>query len=142
MKRPYNFIPLPIDPSERFPEGSIRYYPLLTIGLVCTDGKKRNFKALIDSGADSCLLSIDIAKIIGLRKYKNSNWEYTTGIRGKRTKVYFHSIQYIYEGKRIDCEFGVIDSKERQSLIILGKEGFFDKFNITFDYSSKKYYIE
>ncbi|HXZ26742.1 MAG TPA: hypothetical protein VEG08_01965, partial [Terriglobales bacterium] len=91
--------------------------------------------AIVDSGSPYCLFRADVATAIGIR-------DITTGIegdigsvkKGQGDTVYFHKIQlYIESDWRIDVMAGFTPNLSVAAL--LGRNGFFDQFLVTFDHS-------
>lgn len=90
--------------------------------------------ALIDSGADKSLFHADLAKEIGLKLEKGER-EFFGGIEGGRFIAFIHRIQLQIVGMdaRIEMAAGFTEAIGVSAL--LGQEGFFDTFRITFERS-------
>lgn len=116
------------------------YKPWITVSI----GYKKTHKitpapitALIDSGADVCFCSKDIADFLGVSQKGKEKVTFTTA---NRTPLHtFLEILTLYVGGRhYDCSFYISDKLPFETPIILGQLGFFDKHKITFDLESKE----
>lgn len=90
---------------------------------------------LLDSGADTSMLPLQMAKNLALY-YNPALKTQLVGIGEKRTNAYFGKIN-IKVGDielRLRCYF--IDAED--STLLLGRLDLFDKFDITFDSSKKE----
>lgn len=92
--------------------------------------------ALIDSGADVCFCSEDIAFWLGSRGRSKEQKEFTTANGGK-FNAYKDNFDLMACGKIYRCPFYVSSELPRETPIILGQYGFFDKFTIKFNLPQK-----
>jgi hypothetical protein len=99
-----------------------------------------NITALIDSGADVCFCSEDVAFWLGSRKQKKEEREFTTANSGK-FKGYKETFVLMTCGKTYDCPFYISPNLPRETPIILGQCGFFDNFTVTFDLKNREMII-
>lgn len=121
------------------PDGTLRKAPYIPIFVIDKAGKLVRVVALIDSGADFTIIPKDLAGLLGL---KEDQEEANTGGIGGKVKV-----------KRTHFNFDVIGSRERYSLsvpalilqdggsdvpLLLGRNGFFENFHITFKQDEEK----
>lgn len=114
-------------PYKGDPSG--KNFPIIPITLE-TAGKKREFFALIDSGATISIFRGEVADILGIDIEKGKEI-YLGGIGG-RIKGYIHRIKIEVSGKRFICP--IVFSKEYHvSFNLLGREVFFKKFRIIFE---------
>lgn len=102
-------------------------------------GGKYNFTALLDSGADVSAVPRSVAELLNL-DFKNKKKEKAFGIGG---------FAWVVETK-INIEFGKRHERHTFSVPVkvvledydfpplIGRAGFFDKFNITFKQSKKR----
>jgi hypothetical protein len=88
------------------------------------------FSALIDSGASACLFHSSLAQAIGIdvRRGKPSR---TVTMSGAIVMTYFHPIRIHIGVDALDIEAGFTDQLAVAAL--LGRQGFFDQYRITFD---------
>ncbi len=91
-----------------------------------------NVLALLDSGADKCLFSSQIAEEIGLNLEEGEE-ETFSGIEGGQVKSYLHEIemQILGDGNKLRVTAGFTDAPGVNA--ILGQEDFFDAFRIKFE---------
>lgn len=126
----------PAQPTEPFPRRTNVSRPVVPITLI-HDQRRVRYLALIDSGADYCIFHAEIGEQIGLQIESGKRLSFF-GSSGQEQSAFFHEIKIEVGGHEIPCFAGF--SRELQSLPygILGQEGFFDNFKITFDYLKDK----
>lgn len=94
----------------------------------------KRFEAMIDSGASRCIFHANLGRAIGLN-IENGEAEDTTGISGEPTTTYLHNISlHVPGGHSLRVRAGFTDQLPVAGL--LGRQGFFEHFKITFDPSS------
>jgi len=103
-------------------------------------GGKYQFIALVDSGADISVIPKEVAELLGLDL--SGKREEARGIGGKvpsvQTKLQIELIKP-HEIYNYNIPVKVIlDVKDEEIPVILGRAGFFDKFVITFDQKEEK----
>lgn len=88
--------------------------------------------ALLDSGADRCFFSEEIGRMIGLdiEQGIRSN---LTGVEGQRAPAYLHKVRISVDGMPGDVEVLAGFTASKGVGAILGQEGFFDAFKVTFE---------
>jgi len=98
--------------------------------------------AIVDSGSWYCLFRSDIAESIGIRDITTGKSGPMRGVRkGMEDTFYFHQIQlYIESDWKIDVMAGFSPNLSVPAL--LGRNGFFDHFLVTFDHSADPPVIE
>jgi hypothetical protein len=111
--------------------------------LITLKGSKRqqDVLALLDSGADTFAMPIGIAEFIGLDL--KGKKEPIKGIGGEVAAINTNMNVMIGRGHENYCfsvVVAVIDDKEMEDdfPVIIGREGFFDNFHITFKENEKK----
>lgn len=123
-------------PDKYGPSGSFLYCAMLNIQAALPDPnapRTKRFEAVIDSGATRTLLHADIARHLGLNT-KAGQLETTQGISGSES-VYLHEIMLYLPGGPIKTRVGF---KENLPLAgLLGMNGFFEFFRVTFDPDQK-----
>ncbi len=111
--------------------GRIVKRPLVEIEMV---GKERNINALglLDSGADSTLVNMQYAKILGIALDEKKKKDFV-GIQDARMSCYLAelSLRVKHVDKTIVIPVAFIDSPSVD--VLLGQEGFFDAFKIKFE---------
>jgi len=123
--------------------------PVLDIRITNKDNKKAvNYRALLDSGAFASVFHSEIAEVleIDLSKIK----EITFGGVGKskqsmKGKTYIVELMIMQKGQSYKFDSCIIFSDEisNTGIPLLGRQGFFDKFNeICFNYGHNKFYLK
>lgn len=113
-------------------DGKYRFIrPLIPVVLA---GPKGSFEidALLDTGADRSLFSKDLGDALGL-DFSKAKAEPFGGIGKGTVKVYTLQVEVAIFGiaKHVTIPIGFVEGNNVPSL--LGQEGFFDAFKITFD---------
>jgi hypothetical protein len=93
----------------------------------------KRFEAVVDSGASRCIFHANIGTAIGL-DIKKGEIEETVGVSGKPTITYLYSISLYVDGGIIRIRAGFAQDLPLAGL--LGRQGFFEHFKITFDPSN------
>lgn len=124
MRAPYRTAP--------GPNNTVVYTPLIRVRL----GRKRGpttrfFEAMVDSGACDCIFHEQIGRAIGITDITTGRHEARTGISGGKEDVWIHPV-ILYVGENsvgIEAAF----SRTLPLAGLLGMQGFFDNFKVTFD---------
>jgi hypothetical protein len=121
-------------PYKKFPiKGEGFYYSaILPVNIALPEKnapRSKRFEAIIDSGASLCQFQAGIGKALGLDIEKGELRE-VMGISGP-SRMYIHEISLYIPGGPIKAKAGFSD--ELPVLGLLGMNGFFEHFNITFD---------
>lgn len=130
MKFPYYAVPV-----DKFDSGKpthVAYRPLVKI-ILKNNNKKYETLALVDSGADNCLFPIAFGYALGL-DIKSVKPEIIRGINNIKTPAYYHKITLTIRGNSIEVRCGFCDDLP---IVILGQEGFFEIYDITFRYEDR-----
>ena len=121
------------------PENKV-YKPWITVNI----GYKKTHKitpapitALIDSGADVCFCSRDIADFLGVSERSQQKVIFTTA-NGSPLSTFLETLTLYIGGRHYDCSFYVSDKLPQETPIILGQLGFFDHHKIVFDLENKE----
>jgi len=128
-KYPYTILPGKIGPV---------YKPLIRIVL----NFKRTHKitlpiiALIDSGADVCFCSKNIGLWLGI-KFKKKKLHTFTAVNKTTFKAVKESLLVHIGKKCFTCPFFFTNDLPKQTPIILGQKGFFDRFKVIFNAPNK-----
>ena len=121
-------------------DGTLKEAPYIPVFLRNKDNKLIRLAGLLDSGADNTIVPEDLAKILGLKEEKNSEDE-TKGIGGKvRTAKSRLHLRVKNERESYILEIPVLILKDDSSNVplLLGRQGFFEHFDITFRQNEKK----
>jgi len=124
-------------------DGTLRKAPFISIFVRTKENKLMRIVALLDSGADTTVVPKGLAEILGLKEKEES---IETGGIGGKVKV-----------KKSKMSFQISSSREKYSLVIpvlilqdntedvpliLGRQGFFENFHITFRQNQEKVTIK
>ncbi len=135
MKIPYKVIG-PQDPQilKVFPENKLTFRPVITIALQHQNTKQK-FSALVDSGADTCLFPRDVAEVLNI-DIKSGPRAFFTGIGGSQIPFYFHEVDIFVGEYQVRAKVG-FSTSTIGTTGLLGQQGFFDNFIVSFDYKNK-----
>lgn len=110
------------------------YFPVIDL-LVYYGSTFARTSALIDSGASISVFRSEVADQLGLAIEKGKP-TYLRGIAG-RIEGYIHALRFTMGGKTFACPV-VFSHEHLVSFNLLGREGFFEQFQITFDEKHKR----
>lgn len=126
----------PIFPYTSDPKRNI--FPIIPLALTFA-GKKKEFYALIDSGATISVFRAEVADSLGLIIEKGKE-TYLGGVGG-RIKGYIRPINIEIAGKNFNCPI-VFSREYLVSFNLLGRESFFPKFRIIFEEKKKQVQLD
>jgi len=92
------------------------------------------YEILIDSGADLCLFHAEVADVLGIDLTKCKKG-LVTGVGGKSSEYFLHSISIEVGGWNYDMEVGFLPTIGGRSAPygVVGQKGFFENFIVKFD---------
>ncbi len=130
-------------PYKKFPlhDGGVAYSAMLNVSIALpaeNAPRTKRFEAVIDSGATRCIFHAGLARFLGL-DIQNGTIEDTLGVAGV-SRTYLHDISLYAPGGVIKIRAGFSDDLPVAGL--LGMDGFFDHFKITFDPTAQRCEIE
>jgi aspartyl protease len=96
--------------------------------------RSKKLEAFIDSGASRTTFHASIAEALGF-EVKKGEQESTTGVNGKPLMTYLHDVAFYAPGGVIQIRAAL--SYELPVTAILGMDGFFEHFKVTFDPTGK-----
>ena len=136
MKFTYYEFPVNVSPSSQ--NKKLLYRPIVPIIFI---GKKKiiGYEALIDSGSDFNVFDAGIADVLGVN-LTSGHKRQILGIGAQKLKGYEHIIDIRVAGKKYETKIIFSRHIPPNSYGILGQQGFFDNFEVKFDYRKK--YIE
>jgi len=110
----------------------IQGYPLIEVTLI---GPKEEIKmlALLDSGADYSLFSLEVAEKLGIKKERGKKI-FLQGVIGEQFPGYLHKVPVQVGSMTFNCR--IVFSKVKTAL--LGRDNFFLPFLITFNEKYQK----
>ncbi|MBI2103415.1 aspartyl protease family protein [Candidatus Woesebacteria bacterium] len=100
------------------------------------------YEALLDSGADYNVFHSEIAEILGINLTRGKSRK-IYGLGGQHIKGYVHKVELRLQGFS-SFKSEVVFSKQipEHAVGVLGNSGFFDHYEVTFDYDNKSIKIE
>lgn len=111
-------------------------YPIIPLSLKL-NSKKKEFFALVDSGATVSIFRSEVADSLGITVQQGKE-VYLGGVGG-RIKGYIHQLEAEIAGKKFLCPV-VFSHEYLVSFNLLGREEFFKRFRIIFE--EKKNYLK
>ena len=121
-------------------DGTLKKAPYIPISLRNKEGKLIKVAGLLDSGADNTVVPEDLAIILGLKEKKNSE-NITKGIGGKvkTTESTLHlRVKNKRENYTLNIPVLILKDNKSDVPLLLGRQGFFEHFNITFRQKDEK----
>jgi len=119
-------------------DGYLKKAPFIPIYLRDKNDKLIEFAGLLDSGADFTLISLDLAKFLGLKLGE----ETTTGGIGGSAKVRKSNLSMTIKKDRYRYNLTIpvlVLMKDYEDVpILLGRNGFFDAFHIHFKQNKER----
>lgn len=109
-------------------------FPVIPLSLKFAN-KKKEFFALVDSGATISIFRSEVADSLGIDI--NSGKEIYLGGVGGRIKGYIHKLEVEIGGKQFTCPI-VFSYEYLVSFNLLGRAAFFEKFKIIFEEENNK----
>lgn len=114
-------------PYQVDPQGNT--FPVIPLSLTFS-AKKKEFYALIDSGATISVFRAEVADSLGIEIEKGKE-TYLGGVGG-RIKGYIHVLKVEVAGKKFNCPI-VFSREYLVSFNLLGRAAVFPKFRIIFE---------
>lgn len=107
--------------------------PIIPIAVLNGDIPIR-YETLVDSGADFCIFDADIAEALEIDVMKGEKLEFA-GIEksNKVAEAYLHKINIVVGGHNYETIVGFSYDIAQHGHGVLGQEGFFNFFKVTFD---------
>ncbi len=115
-------------------DGALR--PVIPIE-ISYNGKSIRHAVLVDSGADWCVINAEIGEALGI-KIKNDKPHEFMGISGKPETGYVHVVGIKVKSVRYNTPVIFASSLKEDRYSIVGQVGFFDQFDIRFNYKRKE----
>ncbi|MBI3050825.1 hypothetical protein HYY74_00020 [Candidatus Woesearchaeota archaeon] len=114
------------------------YYPVIPLTLA--HGEKRvNTSALVDSGATISIFNSSTGSELGV-DVESGEKRIFQGVSAKLIG-YVHTVTVLIEGEKIQCKVA-FSGELGTSFNLIGREGIFDKFSITFNESRRELLME
>ncbi len=144
MKFP--FVIFPAAPQDAFPGRDKVAYPLVGVVLKKSGKEVRSF-ALVDSGADDCLFPASLARGLGITIPNQRSYLFS-GTAGNPQVAYFEpiGIEILNLQNRavfsFELDAGFCETLEHTGCGLLGRNGFFSRFKISFTHADNYFEIE
>lgn len=120
------------------PDGTLRHAPFIPVFVTNKFGRTMEIIALIDSGADTTVIPKDLAELLGLKEEDSTE---TGGIGGnvevKKSRLSFR-IKGPRENYPLEVPALILQDKNEDVPLLLGRHGFFEQFHITFKQDEEK----
>ena len=110
--------------------------PIIPLRISYGSGQIR-YEALIDSGADFCIFHAELGRLLRLDVEKGER-KLFGGVTGQAGTAFVHTVTIDFEGFEFETNCGFSDDISPDGYGILGQDGFFDNFKVTFDRRSEK----
>lgn len=121
---------------KAIPMGSGVYFnrPVIPIKIgPAEDAISTGIFALIDSGADECIFSPDVANAIGIMDLTTGTKKYVGGVvAGVREEYFVHDVWISVGGWSCQISVGFMPKLSDLGYGILGQKGFFENFSVKF----------
>ena len=125
--------------SFDYPEIKGKFYPAIPVVLKANK-KQIKLLAVIDSGSEVSLFDKDSAKELGIDYRLTKEIRNMNGVSG-RLLVYVHRLEVCIGNRTFPCKIGFSDERTT-SHNLLGRQGFFENFKITFNETNHKILLE
>ena|SRR5882724_10207025 len=137
MRRQYTDFPL----TSGLPGETKQSMPVLWVRCLYQHQALVRIQAVVDSGSPYCMFKTDIADFLKIDLTNAPQGSMGGVIGGPSEPLYFHKITLQVEN---NWTFEVMGGfmKKLSWPIILGRGGFFDKFQVTFDHSKTPHEFE
>jgi hypothetical protein len=123
------------EPSPFF--GPVLLKPIIPIELIC-EGRRFRYGALIDSGADFCMLDGAVGEYIGIDVRAGERFEFGGVEESVGSEAFFHTIRMNVGGYEFSAKVGFSYNIANHGFAILGQKGFFDVFIVSFDWRKEE----
>lgn len=135
MIRQYHRIPIS-PPYIAFNGEKEEWVPMLYVRLAKMHAKPSvRISAMLDTGSSFCLFRADIGRSIGLDIPTGTKQPISGVVPGAQTHAFFHRVQLYVESNWVyEINAGFVENFTWG--ILLGRRGFFDKFDVKFSHSS------
>lgn len=123
------------EPSPFF--GPVLLKPIIPIELVY-EGRRFRYGALIDSGADFCMLDAAVGEHLGMDIRAGERFEFGGVEESFGSEAFFHTVRIDVGGSEFPVKVGFSYDIANHGFGILGQKGFFDRFVVSFDLSQEE----
>ena len=120
----------PQDPTQSATGQQTFWLPIVAVRLV---GPKQRLRVegIVDSGSHFCLFHWRIGELLGLKVESGTRDTVLGALRSPRSEVFYHRVRIEVAGETLSITAGF--SRDVLQPCLLGREGFFDHFRVTFN---------
>ena len=138
----FRYKKFPVDPKNcPFPNKKNALRPVIEIQLESSTKVTFGYLVLIDSGADYCIFHASIGELMGINIKSGTSLTFY-GTSGEPQVAYFHKITFRMGGHPHTADVGFSYDMEKLAYGILGQDGFFNRWNIKFEYKKENVEIK
>ncbi|MGB8673915.1 MAG: hypothetical protein WCD27_06135 [Candidatus Acidiferrales bacterium] len=120
-------------PTQAFPKRTITHRPRIAVVLAAGTVIFSCY-ALVDSGADDCIFPTSFGTQLGLNVPTGKQYPFGGAGGGAIQMAYFFDLQLaIPQVGKYSIPIGFTDALESVGLGLLGQNGFFDRFRVSFN---------
>lgn len=119
------------------------YRPILPIKLAYPQTHKCTppIRALIDSGADACMCSLEVGVWLGIEFDGREDELSIETANGSLSRAIKKTVTLMTDSKQFACPFFFVEGINPLKVPLLGQLGFFDHFKVCFDWKYKTFEI-
>jgi hypothetical protein len=101
-------------------------------------GTRLGYEVLVDSGADMCIFHAEIGEALGIDILKGKKQE-VFGVGGKASVYYMHKVTIAVGGWEYNIDAGFLPDVSGRVMRfgLVGQQGFFSNFKVSFDLSKE-----
>lgn len=131
----FSYTDLPVKALASSKRSILISRPIIPLTILYRD-RFVQYQDLLDTGADYNVFYSDISDYLGISLTRGKSMK-ITGIGGDSIKSYLHNVQ-IKIGKKL-IKTTIVFSRQipDNAIAVLGNQGFFDHFSVTFAYKEK-----
>lgn len=119
---------------RNFGKGLIR--PVIPV-VISYKNIKIPYRVLVDSGADFSLFDVEVARLLGIPLESGEKSD-AFGISGSGNTIYIHTLTLKVGNVPLKIKAGFLQNMTQVGYGIVGQVGFFDKFEVKFDYQNQE----
>ena len=112
------------------PQSDSFWLPVIPIRLVLGDRAVR-VEGIVDSGSHCCLFHWDVGELLGLDVGGGVRDTVSGALRSTQSEVFYHRLRMDVGSERLSVRAGFTRDALQPGL--LGRDGFFDQFRVTFN---------
>jgi len=141
-KAEYAYTAIELPPTDVYPSGKTAYRPIVSATVTASNGNAVRSLVLLDSGADACLFSMEMANQLSLDISQLPNF-LTGGVGSTSNVTYYDTVTVdLGDGVRFEAYAAFTRGLDQVGLGLLGQSGFFEQFRVQFDHRRKTFSIE